>query len=331
MRWDSVRGPATPSRTSASSCATTPPHRDRRRTWRLGVFGSGLSGTGLDLRYDQLRRLPSARRRASSAPATAGASSPRSRARRPPARVGARRGRRRALARGATGRGARARGLTPPAVDVMPRVSTRRVTGGVDPARYAGRSRSAKALEDACSRYGMNGEPLPPDHGFPVRLVVPGWIGIANIKWLGRSRCPTAAVLAVEHHAVRHDRSTPIRTSRGHDPDREERLGTRTGRHAARVHADQLSRPRLVGNEADQARRRQHRPGSTWNQATSESPKRRGKLGKIHVHFPPRPAGNFELWARATDAAGPNPAHNGPVQQQRVPFGAIVRHPVVVV
>ena len=32
----------------------------------------------------------------------------------------------------------------------------------------------------------MNGAPLPPDHGFPARLVVPGWVGIASIKWLGR-------------------------------------------------------------------------------------------------------------------------------------------------
>ena len=31
----------------------------------------------------------------------------------------------------------------------------------------------------------MNGEPLLPDHGFPVRLVLPGWVGIASIKWLG--------------------------------------------------------------------------------------------------------------------------------------------------
>jgi len=32
--------------------------------------------------------------------------------------------------------------------------------------------------------YEMNGEPLPLVHGYPVRLVVPGWYGIANIKWL---------------------------------------------------------------------------------------------------------------------------------------------------
>ncbi|UUN28150.1 sulfite oxidase [Streptomyces sp. FIT100] len=32
--------------------------------------------------------------------------------------------------------------------------------------------------------YAMNGEPLPPQHGHPVRLVVPGWYGMAQVKWL---------------------------------------------------------------------------------------------------------------------------------------------------
>lgn len=32
----------------------------------------------------------------------------------------------------------------------------------------------------------MNGEPLPPEHGFPVRLILPGWYGMAQIKWLSR-------------------------------------------------------------------------------------------------------------------------------------------------
>jgi DMSO/TMAO reductase YedYZ molybdopterin-dependent catalytic subunit len=34
--------------------------------------------------------------------------------------------------------------------------------------------------------YEMNGEPLPQLHGFPVRLIAPGWYGIANTKWLQR-------------------------------------------------------------------------------------------------------------------------------------------------
>ncbi|GGO99884.1 sulfite oxidase [Wenjunlia tyrosinilytica] len=32
--------------------------------------------------------------------------------------------------------------------------------------------------------YAMNGDPLPPQHGFPLRLVVPGWYGMAQVKWL---------------------------------------------------------------------------------------------------------------------------------------------------
>ena len=32
--------------------------------------------------------------------------------------------------------------------------------------------------------YEMNGELLPPDHGFPVRLLVPGWYGMTGVKWL---------------------------------------------------------------------------------------------------------------------------------------------------
>lgn len=34
--------------------------------------------------------------------------------------------------------------------------------------------------------YEMNGEPLTPDHGFPVRLLVPRWYGMASVKWLTR-------------------------------------------------------------------------------------------------------------------------------------------------
>ncbi len=34
--------------------------------------------------------------------------------------------------------------------------------------------------------YQMNGQPLPVEHGFPVRLIAPGWYGVANVKWLER-------------------------------------------------------------------------------------------------------------------------------------------------
>jgi sulfane dehydrogenase subunit SoxC len=45
----------------------------------------------------------------------------------------------------------------------------------------------ADALRDeVLLAYELNGQPLPPQHGAPLRLVVPGWYGMASVKWLGR-------------------------------------------------------------------------------------------------------------------------------------------------
>jgi len=45
----------------------------------------------------------------------------------------------------------------------------------------------AKACaDDTIVAIAMNGEPLLPDHGYPARLLVSGWLGAASIKWLGR-------------------------------------------------------------------------------------------------------------------------------------------------
>src|SRR5439155_5428290 len=44
-----------------------------------------------------------------------------------------------------------------------------------------------KALHpDTLLAYRMNGEVLEPSHGFPLRLFVPGWYGVASVKWLKR-------------------------------------------------------------------------------------------------------------------------------------------------
>jgi sulfite dehydrogenase len=43
------------------------------------------------------------------------------------------------------------------------------------------------SLEEAAGTlvaWEMNGQPLPPQHGYPLRLVVPGWYGMASVKWL---------------------------------------------------------------------------------------------------------------------------------------------------
>jgi DMSO/TMAO reductase YedYZ molybdopterin-dependent catalytic subunit len=40
--------------------------------------------------------------------------------------------------------------------------------------------------DDVLVAYAMNGEPMPAEHGAPLRLVVPGWYGMASVKWLAR-------------------------------------------------------------------------------------------------------------------------------------------------
>ena len=43
-----------------------------------------------------------------------------------------------------------------------------------------------KALDDVMVVWAQNGEALRPEQGYPVRLVVPGWEGNLNTKWLNR-------------------------------------------------------------------------------------------------------------------------------------------------
>jgi DMSO/TMAO reductase YedYZ molybdopterin-dependent catalytic subunit len=60
----------------------------------------------------------------------------------------------------------------------------RGVEGGV--VQDYARSLSRADCDGALLAYGCNGEPLPPQHGFPLRLIVPGWYGMTSVKWLQR-------------------------------------------------------------------------------------------------------------------------------------------------
>jgi DMSO/TMAO reductase YedYZ molybdopterin-dependent catalytic subunit len=53
-------------------------------------------------------------------------------------------------------------------------------------------TRNALEVEDAMLAFGMNGEPLPVEHGFPVRMVIPGLYGyVSACKWLVRIEATT--------------------------------------------------------------------------------------------------------------------------------------------
>lgn len=58
---------------------------------------------------------------------------------------------------------------------------------GEEEQSYARSLPLAEALRsDVLLAYDVNGVPLPPQHGFPLRLLVPGWYGMTSVKWLAR-------------------------------------------------------------------------------------------------------------------------------------------------
>ena len=70
--------------------------------------------------------------------------------------------------------------------------------------------------------YEMSGVPLPPQHGSPLRLVVPDWYGMASVKWLRQIRALEKPfegfqqVLAYHYQKFEEDPGTPVTREHPH-------------------------------------------------------------------------------------------------------------------
>lgn len=74
--------------------------------------------------------------------------------------------------------------VAPEAVELVFTGADRGVQGGLEQ-DYARSLTVAEALDgDLLLAYEMGGAPLLPQHGYPLRLLVPGWYGMASVKWL---------------------------------------------------------------------------------------------------------------------------------------------------
>ena len=60
----------------------------------------------------------------------------------------------------------------------------RGVQGGIEQHYERSLTLAEATREEVFLAYAINGQPLPPQHGFPLRLVVPGWYGMTHVKWL---------------------------------------------------------------------------------------------------------------------------------------------------
>ncbi len=75
-------------------------------------------------------------------------------------------------------------GVLPDAVEVVFTGLDRGVDGTIEQAYERSLPLAEARSDDVLLAYEVNGRPLPPQHGFPLRLVVPGWYGMAHVKWL---------------------------------------------------------------------------------------------------------------------------------------------------
>ncbi|WP_222265232.1 sulfite oxidase [Modestobacter marinus] len=77
-------------------------------------------------------------------------------------------------------------GISSDAVDVAFTGTDHGVERGVEQDYARGLPVAEAMRPDVLLAWSMNGAPLPPQHGAPLRLVVPGWYGMAHVKWLTR-------------------------------------------------------------------------------------------------------------------------------------------------
>ena len=75
-------------------------------------------------------------------------------------------------------------GLRDDAVELVFSGLDRGVEGGVEQTYERSLPRAEALGPDALLAYAVNGRPLPPQHGAPLRLVIAGWYGMAHVKWL---------------------------------------------------------------------------------------------------------------------------------------------------
>jgi DMSO/TMAO reductase YedYZ molybdopterin-dependent catalytic subunit len=159
--------------------------------------------------------------------------------------------------------------------------------------------------------YAMNGAPLPPQHGHPLRLVVPGWYGMAHVKWLCQ-----VDVLDEPFTGFQQSVAYRLRQESGEEGEPVTRIEPRALLLPPGF-PDFMSRARVVrpGPVRLEGRAWSGRApvtrvevstdaGHTWHEAELEPDGgRRGAWRRWHLDWTATP-GEHELTARAADSEG---------------------------
>jgi DMSO/TMAO reductase YedYZ molybdopterin-dependent catalytic subunit len=153
--------------------------------------------------------------------------------------------------------------------------------------------------DDVLITYAMNGEDLPTEHGAPLRLIVPGWYGMASVKWLARLRLlerPFEGFFQTQRYVV-GDR--PLREIAARAviawPQEGERLACRpfVARGYAWSGRGDLARVEVSADG-----------GNSWQDAALEDGIGRYAWRQWQAAIAPRTSGDLIVLARAVTTAG---------------------------
>jgi DMSO/TMAO reductase YedYZ molybdopterin-dependent catalytic subunit len=100
-------------------------------------------------------------------------------------------------------------GVETAAIEVVFTGADRGAERGVEQDYQRGLSLADAVREEVLLAYEMNGEPLPPQHGYPLRLVVPGWYGMAQVKWLREIELVDRPFAGFQNVVAYRDRQRP--------------------------------------------------------------------------------------------------------------------------
>ena len=328
MRWEAMsgRGYIVPNELFfvRNNSASVP--RLNLATWKLDLFGSGLSNP-MSISYDDLIKMPSVSVVRAIECAGNGRNMFRtSHGHQPPGLP---------WDLGAVGV---AKWTGVPLRDVLDRAGLKKsardaMPEGLDDKRIKRPMPIDKALDDAILVYAMNGVPLPRDHGFPVRVLVPGWVGIAHIKWVGRIEVSESSLYS------EYNTSKYVLHGEGYEPEPPAlgpMLTTQKVKSAFELPWDgevsagpQILRGRSWSGEGSiDGVEVSTDGGQTWQPAHLHGENIEMAWARWEVGWNPRP-GRHLLKARATDSKGNTQPDSMPLNTEGYDHWAVVCHPVM--
>lgn len=157
--------------------------------------------------------------------------------------------------------------------------------------------------------WGMNGAPLLPQHGAPLRLIVPGWYGMASVKWLTRIEALTTRYQGFQQvqtyrlRAHEDDPGTPVTRIRVKSLIKPSGVPDWVTRQRWLKAGPVTLEGRAWSGGGVPIRRVEVRLDGMWQEATLSAPQDRYAWTRWRIDWDAAP-GVHDLACRATDAEG---------------------------